>query len=194
MVTESQVGVLQGQGSGRRSRRRLAAAPPGRGRPPRRARATASRCSALCAPALPRTSPSRLPAPCSPRAPRTCAGHWVFGVAPRQVRDVYVAGELVVADRCSTRVDEAKVAQPAAPARRSGCGRRLEEVPPHTITSRREGETADESQRSTCRTSTRSATAWSTPATPRSAASRPYGRPRAGWSGRQRFPWPPTPR
>ncbi len=37
-------------------------------------------------------------------------GHWVFGLSPAQVRDVYVAGELVVADRRSTRLDERKVA------------------------------------------------------------------------------------
>ncbi len=38
------------------------------------------------------------------------AGHWVFGLSSNQVRDVYVAGERVIADRRSTRVDELKVA------------------------------------------------------------------------------------
>ena len=37
-------------------------------------------------------------------------GHWVFGLASGQVRDVVVAGDLVVEDRRSTRVDEARVA------------------------------------------------------------------------------------
>jgi putative selenium metabolism protein SsnA len=37
-------------------------------------------------------------------------GHWVFGLTSAQVRDVLVAGELVVADRRSTRVDEAEAA------------------------------------------------------------------------------------
>jgi putative selenium metabolism protein SsnA len=41
-------------------------------------------------------------------------GHWVFGVSSRQVRDVIVAGRLVVADRRSTRADEEKLAQQAA--------------------------------------------------------------------------------
>jgi putative selenium metabolism protein SsnA len=47
------------------------------------------------------------------------AGHWVFGLSSRQVRDVYVAGERVIAGRRSTRVDEAKLAaQTAAGAAR----------------------------------------------------------------------------
>jgi cytosine/adenosine deaminase-related metal-dependent hydrolase len=38
------------------------------------------------------------------------AGHWVFGLSAAQVRDVYVAGERVVEDRRSTRLDEVEVA------------------------------------------------------------------------------------
>lgn len=58
-------------------------------------------------------------------------GHWVFGNSPGYVRDVVVAGELVIADRRSTRVDEAKIAEQAArEARRLWA--RLEDVPPHT--------------------------------------------------------------
>jgi putative selenium metabolism protein SsnA len=53
------------------------------------------------------------PAP-TPLTAANLAGHWVFGLSPRQVRDVYVAGELVVADRRSTRVDEAKLAAETA--------------------------------------------------------------------------------
>jgi putative selenium metabolism protein SsnA len=41
-------------------------------------------------------------------------GHWVFGLSPGQVRDVVVAGELVVEDRRSTRVDELEVAAAGA--------------------------------------------------------------------------------
>jgi putative selenium metabolism protein SsnA len=37
-------------------------------------------------------------------------GHWLFGLSAGQVRDVYVAGELVVEARRSTRLDEAAVA------------------------------------------------------------------------------------
>ncbi|WP_395693746.1 amidohydrolase family protein [Nocardioides sp.] len=42
------------------------------------------------------------------------AGHWTFGLSPAHVRDVVVAGELVVADRRSTRVDEIEVAADGA--------------------------------------------------------------------------------
>ena len=72
------------------------------------------------------------PAP-TPLAGQNLAGHWVFGVSASQVRDVIVAGELVVADRRSTRVDEAEIAQQAArEARRLWA--RLDEIPPHPFT------------------------------------------------------------
>lgn len=60
-------------------------------------------------------------------------GHWVFGASPSQVRDVIVAGELVVADRRSTRIDEAEVAQAAA-SEAKRLWARLEEIPPHPFT------------------------------------------------------------
>ena len=60
-------------------------------------------------------------------------GHWVFGISSRQVRDVIVAGQLVVADRRSTRADEEEIAQRAAcEAKRLWA--RLEEIPPHPFT------------------------------------------------------------
>ncbi len=60
-------------------------------------------------------------------------GHWVFGLSSGQVRDVIVAGELVVADGRSTRVDEPEIARRAAvEARRLWA--RLEEIPPHPFT------------------------------------------------------------
>ena len=71
--------------------------------------------------------------PPAPLTGENLPGHWVFGVASRQVRDVIVAGELVVADRCSTRVDEAKVAQQAA-SEAKRLWARLEEIPPHPFT------------------------------------------------------------
>ena len=37
----------------------------------------------------------------------TLAGHWIFGISAAHVRDVIVAGELVVRDRRLTRVDDA---------------------------------------------------------------------------------------
>jgi putative selenium metabolism protein SsnA len=57
--------------------------------------------------------------PPTPLTAANLAGHWVFGLSPRQVRDVYVAGEPVIADRRSTRVDEAKLAAETA----AGAGR-----------------------------------------------------------------------
>ncbi|MGA2304660.1 MAG: amidohydrolase family protein [Acidimicrobiales bacterium] len=66
-------------------------------------------------------------------APLHCdnlAGHWVFGLAPGRVRDVYVAGELVVAEGRSTRVDEAMVAASGVRITEQ-LWRRLEGIPPH---------------------------------------------------------------
>jgi putative selenium metabolism protein SsnA len=64
------------------------------------------------------------------------AGHWVFGLTSGQVRDVYVAGQLVVEAGRSTRVDEG---QAAASSRRVSerLFRRLEETPPHSYDPRR---------------------------------------------------------
>ena len=59
-------------------------------------------------------------------------GHWVFGLSVRQVRDVLVAGDLVVADRRSTRVDEAKVAAESAQAVER-LWARLAELPEHNV-------------------------------------------------------------
>ena len=66
-------------------------------------------------------------------APLHCdnlAGHWVFGLAPGRVRDVYVAGELVVAQGRSTRVDEAIVTASGVRITEQ-LWRRLEGIPPH---------------------------------------------------------------
>jgi putative selenium metabolism protein SsnA len=58
------------------------------------------------------------------------AGHWVFGLSSGQVRDVLVAGELVIEDRRSTRVDEREVAATGAEqARRLWA--RMDAIPPH---------------------------------------------------------------
>jgi putative selenium metabolism protein SsnA len=71
--------------------------------------------------------------PPAPLTRENLSGHWVFGVSASQVRDVIVAGELVVADGRSTRVDEAEIAQQAArEAKRLWA--RLEEIPPHPFT------------------------------------------------------------
>jgi putative selenium metabolism protein SsnA len=57
-------------------------------------------------------------------------GHWVFGLSPGQVRDVYVAGELVVEDRRSTRVDELEVAAAGA-AEAERLWARMDAISPH---------------------------------------------------------------
>ena len=56
------------------------------------------------------------------------AGHWVYGLAARAVRDVMVGGEWVVQDRRLTRVDQEQLAREA----RVDAGRlwrRLEQIP-----------------------------------------------------------------
>jgi len=69
----------------------------------------------------------------APLTAENLPGHWVFGLSAGQVRDVIVAGELVVADRHSTRVDEAEIAQHAAHEAKL-LWARLEEIPPHPFT------------------------------------------------------------
>ncbi len=61
---------------------------------------------------------------------RSFAGHWVFGLSARAVRDVMVAGEWVVKDRRLTNVDQQEL---AADARREAerLWRRLDEIGPH---------------------------------------------------------------
>ncbi len=58
------------------------------------------------------------------------AGHWVFGLAGRHVRDVMVAGVWVVADRRLTLIDQNELAA-SARAEAEGLWARLEEVGPH---------------------------------------------------------------
>jgi len=69
------------------------------------------------------------PAPAPLRA-ESFAGHWIFGLSSRSVRDVMVGGELVVQDRRLTRVDQDQLAHEA----RIDAGRlwrRLDEVASH---------------------------------------------------------------
>ncbi len=69
------------------------------------------------------------PAP-APLTAASLAGHWVFGLDARCVRDVYVAGQLVVEDGRSTRLDGLELA-----AKNSALAARLwtrvEQIPPH---------------------------------------------------------------
>jgi putative selenium metabolism protein SsnA len=58
------------------------------------------------------------------------AGHWMFALGSRHVRDVVVNGEVVVRDRRSTVVDQDKVAAEAAAAAER-LWRRMEDIGPH---------------------------------------------------------------
>ncbi|HEY6960268.1 MAG TPA: amidohydrolase family protein [Gaiellaceae bacterium] len=62
----------------------------------------------------------------------SAAGHWIFGLASRFVRDVMVAGEWSVLDRAPARVDRAEIARNA---RREAATlwSRLDDVGPHTF-------------------------------------------------------------
>ena len=66
----------------------------------------------------------------TPLAAANLAGHWAFGLDARNVRDVIVAGELVVADRRLTRVDQDKLVADASTAAER-LWERLEELDPH---------------------------------------------------------------
>jgi putative selenium metabolism protein SsnA len=72
------------------------------------------------------------PAP-TPVDGESLAGHWLFGLSSRQVRDVVVGGEMVVADGRSTRVDEVEIAHRAA-AEAARLWARLDDIPAHPFT------------------------------------------------------------
>jgi putative selenium metabolism protein SsnA len=66
----------------------------------------------------------------APVRPSSLAGHWVFGLAGRCVRDVMVDGEWVIADRRLTLADQDELAA-AACAEAEHLWRRLDEIPQH---------------------------------------------------------------
>ncbi|MDR7418560.1 MAG: amidohydrolase family protein [Armatimonadota bacterium] len=66
----------------------------------------------------------------TPLAEDNLAGHWIFGCAAAQVRDVIVAGERIVQHRRLTRVDQDRLVAQAAVAAQH-LWRRLEEIGPH---------------------------------------------------------------
>jgi cytosine/adenosine deaminase-related metal-dependent hydrolase len=66
----------------------------------------------------------------TPLTEENVAGHWVFGIESRHVRDVLVAGELVVTDRRLTRVDQDKLAADGA-AEAASLWDRLATIEPH---------------------------------------------------------------
>lgn len=69
-------------------------------------------------------------APPTPLYDQNVAGHWVFGLSARIVRDVVVAGELVVADGRLTRVDQEEIVAGAV-VQAERLWRRLDEIGPH---------------------------------------------------------------
>jgi putative selenium metabolism protein SsnA len=66
----------------------------------------------------------------TPLTEENLAGHWIFGLTARHVRDVVVNGELVVADRRLTRIDQEKIAAHAVTVAER-LWRRMEEIPEH---------------------------------------------------------------
>jgi putative selenium metabolism protein SsnA len=68
--------------------------------------------------------------PPTPLTGKNVAGHWLFGIEARHVRDVLVAGEAVVADRRLVRADQDKIAADAT-VEAERLWERLEAVPPH---------------------------------------------------------------
>ncbi len=66
----------------------------------------------------------------TPLTEHNLAGHWVFGLTAAHVRDVFVDGELVVADRRLTRVDQDRICADAVTHARR-LWRRLEDIGPH---------------------------------------------------------------
>ncbi|MGO8962066.1 MAG: amidohydrolase family protein [Streptosporangiaceae bacterium] len=69
------------------------------------------------------------PAP-TPLAAASLAGHWVFGLDARCVRDVYVAGQLVVEHGRSTRLDGIELAAKNS-AEAARLWARVEDIAPH---------------------------------------------------------------
>ncbi len=66
----------------------------------------------------------------APLTAANAAGHWIFGLSARAVRDVIVAGEVVVRDRKLTRVDQRELARGAAREAKR-LWERLEQIGPH---------------------------------------------------------------
>jgi putative selenium metabolism protein SsnA len=74
------------------------------------------------------------PAP-TPLSAENLAAHWIYGFSPGQVRDVYVAGEHIVAEGRSTRIDAAKIAADSSHDTEA-LWARLESIPAHDFTPR----------------------------------------------------------
>jgi len=68
--------------------------------------------------------------PPSPVTEENLAGHWVFGLSSRQVRDVFVAGRPVVRDRQPTRAERARMTAQSRDVAQT-LWVRMEEIGPH---------------------------------------------------------------
>lgn len=66
----------------------------------------------------------------TPLTAENVAGHWMFGIEARHVRDVLVAGEAVVADRRLVHVDQERMAADAI-VQAARLWERLDAIPPH---------------------------------------------------------------
>lgn len=72
--------------------------------------------------------------PPTPLGAENLAGHWMFGLDAADVRDVVVAGELVVEDRRLTKVDQDELAAEAT-VQAARVWERLDEIPVHGFSS-----------------------------------------------------------
>ena len=68
----------------------------------------------------------------APLGESSFAGHWIFGLSSRHVRDVMVAGEWVVRDRTLARVDQQELAAGAS-AEAERLWKRLDDIGTHTF-------------------------------------------------------------
>ena len=75
--------------------------------------------------------------PPTPLTAANAAGHWIFGLSSAAVRDVIVGGEVVVRNRCLTRLDQVRVAAEAADVA-ARMWERLERIPAHPFEPGRE--------------------------------------------------------
>jgi len=71
--------------------------------------------------------------PPTPFSTEKLAGHWMFGLSSRWVRDVVVAGEVVVRNRRLTKVDQDELAAKAA-VEASRLWERMDRIGPHPFT------------------------------------------------------------
>ncbi len=84
-------------------------------------------------PELPPTSSSSTTTRRRRSTRESVAGHWIFGLGSRFVRDVMVAGEWVVLDRKLVRGDVPQIAARRPPRGERGSGIASTSLAPHTF-------------------------------------------------------------